>query len=41
MKKKIIMSLAAVLTVFASVVSTSACYFAFYQPSEPESLRDE
>lgn len=41
MKKKVLMVLASVLTVFASVVSTSACIFAFYQPEEPKSLREE
>lgn len=41
MKKKVLMVLASALTIFASVVSTSACYFAFYQPEEPKSLREE
>ena len=41
MKKKILMGIAAVATVFASVISTSACYFSFYQPEEPECLREE
>ena len=41
MKKKILIGIAAVATVFASVISTSACYFSFYQPEEPECLREE
>lgn len=41
MKKKILMSLAAVSTVVASLVATSACFFCFYQPEEPKSLREE
>lgn len=41
MKKKILMSIATVATVFASIVATSACVFASYQPEEPKCLRDE
>lgn len=37
---KVLMVLAAVATVFASVVSTSACFWMTYQPEEPECLRD-
>lgn len=41
MKKKILMSLAAISTLVASLVATSACYWCFYQPEEPKSLREE
>lgn len=37
---KVLMTLAAVATVFASMVSTSACFWMTYQPEEPECLRD-
>ena len=36
----VLMTLAAVATVFASLVSTSACFWFTYQPEEPECLRD-
>lgn len=41
MKKKALMTLAAVATVFASLVATSACFYGWYQPEEPECLREE
>lgn len=41
MKKKILMLVATIATVFASVMATSACFFAWYQPEEPKCLRDE
>ncbi|GAA0682652.1 MULTISPECIES: cyclic lactone autoinducer peptide [Clostridium] len=41
MKKKVLMSLAAISTLVASLVATSACYWCFYQPEEPKSLREE
>lgn len=41
MKKKILMSIATVATLVASVVATSACFWGFYQPEEPKSLREE
>ncbi|MBC5627351.1 cyclic lactone autoinducer peptide [Clostridium sp. NSJ-6] len=41
MKKRILMTVATVATVFASLVATSACYFGWYQPEEPQCLRDE
>ncbi|MFR4582060.1 cyclic lactone autoinducer peptide [Clostridium cadaveris] len=41
MKKKVLMSLAAISTFVASLVATSACFFCFYQPEEPKSLREE
>ena len=36
MKKKILMTVAAMATVFASLVATSACYWGWYQPEEPK-----
>ena len=41
MKKKILMSLAAISTFIASIVATTACTWYFYQPEEPECLRDK
>ncbi len=41
MKKKALMTLATVATVFASLVATSACFYGWYQPEEPECLREE
>lgn len=38
---KILMAVATFATVVASVVSTSACWWAMYQPEEPKALRDE
>lgn len=38
---KVWMVAAAVATVFASTVATSACYWLAYQPEEPKCLRDE
>ena len=38
---KILMAVAAVATMFASTVATSACFWALYQPEEPKSLREE
>lgn len=38
---KVLMAVAAFATVVASVVSTSACWWAMYQPEEPKALRDE
>lgn len=38
---KVLMAVAALATIFASVVSTSACVWSFYQPEEPKCLRDE
>jgi len=32
--------LAAVCTLVAALVASSACYLFFYQPEEPKSLRD-
>lgn len=41
MKKRILMAVATIATVMASLVSTSACYWGYYQPEEPKCLRDE
>ncbi|MEF9959196.1 MAG: cyclic lactone autoinducer peptide [Niameybacter sp.] len=38
---KLLMILAAVATLFASFTASSACLWAFYQPEEPKSLREE
>lgn len=38
--QKVLMALATVATLFASMVATSACFFGMYQPEEPECLRD-
>lgn len=38
---KVLMVVAAIATVAASAVATSACMWGFYQPEEPECLRDE
>ncbi|HCW52999.1 MAG TPA: cyclic lactone autoinducer peptide [Clostridium sp.] len=41
MKNKLLLSIATIATAVASIVATSACYWSFYQPEEPKSLRDE
>ena len=41
MKRRILMSIATIATDFASIVATSACMWASYQPEEPKCLRDE
>lgn len=41
MRKKVLMAAATIATLVASVVATSACWWGFYQPEEPKSLRDE
>ncbi|MDF2615013.1 MAG: cyclic lactone autoinducer peptide [Clostridia bacterium] len=38
---KVLMVIAAVSTIFASLVATSACFWAGYQPEEPKCLREE
>ena len=40
MKKKFLAVIAALATVFAATVATSACFWYFYQPEEPESLKN-
>lgn len=41
MKRKLLIGLSVVATAFATVLSTSACFFCMYQPEEPKSLREE
>jgi AgrD protein len=41
MKNRILMTVAAMATLIASIVSTSACFYSHYQPEEPKCLRDE
>ncbi len=41
MKKKVMMLVATIATLFASLVATSACFWGYYQPEEPKCLRDE
>lgn len=40
MNSKVLMVVASVATVVASMVATSACVWLAYQPEEPECLRD-
>lgn len=37
---KMLMAVASIATVVASMVATSACLWLSYQPEEPECLRD-
>lgn len=39
--KKFYGIIAAIATIVAAAIATSACYFVIYQPAEPESLKDE
>ncbi|MGL4344332.1 MAG: cyclic lactone autoinducer peptide [Cellulosilyticaceae bacterium] len=41
MNHKMLMVVATVATVFASMVASSACAWMMYQPEEPKSLREE
>ncbi len=41
MKNRILMSIATVATIVASIMATSACYWGHYQPKEPKCLREE
>ena len=41
MNHKLLMTLAAVATLFASITASSACIWVYYQPEEPKSLREE
>lgn len=41
MKNRILMTVAAIATIIASLVATSACFWAHYQLEEPECLREE
>ncbi|MDF2595713.1 MAG: cyclic lactone autoinducer peptide [Clostridia bacterium] len=38
---KVLMVIAAASTIFASLIATSACVWASYQPEEPKCLREE
>lgn len=40
-KSRVLMAIAAIATVIASSVATSACSWMLYQPEEPKCLRDE
>ena len=40
MKKKFLAVIAALATVIAATVATSACFWYFYQPEEPDSLKN-
>ena len=39
--KKLYGMVAAISTIVAALVASSACYFFLYQPEEPASLRNE
>lgn len=41
LNSRVLMAVASVATVFASIVASSACTWAIYQPEEPKSLREE
>ncbi|MBP1888711.1 cyclic lactone autoinducer peptide [Clostridium moniliforme] len=41
LNSKLLMGIATIATVFAGVISTSACMWYFYQPEEPKSLREK
>lgn len=41
MNQKVLMVVATVATVFASMVASSACLWCMYQPEEPKALREE
>lgn len=41
MKKKLFSLVAALATVVATAVASSACMFVLYQPEEPKCLREE
>jgi AgrD protein len=41
MKKKLFALIASLTTVVAATVASSACFWFTYQPTEPESLREE
>ena len=40
MKKKLLTIIASLATVIAATVATSACFWYFYQPEEPETLKN-
>jgi len=41
MKKRLLIMVASVTTLVASIVASSACMFFNYQPEEPKCLREE
>ncbi|MFA6941561.1 MAG: cyclic lactone autoinducer peptide [Clostridiaceae bacterium] len=41
MKKKLFTLVAAVTTLVAATVASSACFWLIYQPEEPKCLREE
>lgn len=41
MKMKIAAAFASLLTLFALIISSSACMWGLYQPQEPKALREE
>lgn len=41
MKRRLFSLVAAVATVVATLVASSACFYALYQPEEPKCLRKE
>lgn len=41
MRKKLLTLFAALTTVIAAAVASSACLFSAYQPEEPKCLREE
>ena len=41
MRKKLLVIAAALATIIASTVASSACYWCMYQPKEPKCLREE
>lgn len=41
MKKKLFTMVAAVTTIVAAAVASSACFWIVYQPEEPKCLREE
>lgn len=41
MKKKLFAIVAAIATIVATSIASSACYFGAYQPEEPKCLREE
>ncbi|MDQ0148233.1 cyclic lactone autoinducer peptide [Eubacterium multiforme] len=41
LNSKLLMGIATLATVFASVLSTSACFWYLYQPKEPKCLREK
>lgn len=41
MKRKLLILVASIATLVASVVASSACFFYSYQPEEPKCLRKD